>query len=147
MFRNIHASKLFAYITGWEPEGRYHYTMFHWEAEGHYHSRLYTAIAPFWFSTEHQCLMKAPSWLSIDSFLILECHFGTLIGLPDCGGSKSNNFDSRTFQYRIKKLKNFNNLFCSTAERWDCWLHYILQKFITWPIISLVKEVAGVTGF
>ena len=47
---------------------------------------------------------------AIDSLLILECHFGTLIGLPDCSGSKSHKFDSRIFPYRMKI--NLNNLFC-----------------------------------
>ena len=44
----------FCYVVSWEPEGCYHYTkMFRWEPEGRYHHRLCTAIAPFWFSTEH----------------------------------------------------------------------------------------------
>ena len=43
----------------------YHYSkMFRWEPEGRYHHRLCTAIAPFWFSTEHVWLVIAPFWLS-----------------------------------------------------------------------------------
>ena len=37
-----------------------------WEPEGHYHHRLGSAIAPFWFSTEHLWVMIAPFWLSTD---------------------------------------------------------------------------------
>ena len=40
--------------------------MFRWEPEGRYHHRLFTAIAPFWFSTEHLWRLIAPLWLSAD---------------------------------------------------------------------------------
>ena len=41
-------------IVSWEPEGCYcRSKMFHWEPEGRYCHWLCTAIAPFWFSTEH----------------------------------------------------------------------------------------------
>ena len=55
---------IFCFLTGynivrWDPEGRYHYSkMSHWEPEGCYHRRLCTAIAPFWFSTEHLWILK-----------------------------------------------------------------------------------------
>ena len=41
--------------------------MFCWEPEGHYHHWLYTAIAPFWFSTEHIWTALMPFWLSTDN--------------------------------------------------------------------------------
>ena len=56
------------YFVGLEPEGHWNWSMifffffflfiffyiyFYWKAEGHYHRRLYTAIAPFLFLTEH----------------------------------------------------------------------------------------------
>ena len=44
------------HIVSWEPEGRY--------------CRLCTAIAPFWFSTEHLWTAIAPVWLSTDDILI-----------------------------------------------------------------------------
>ena len=40
--------------------------MFRCEPEGRYHHRLSTAIAPFWFSTEHLSIVIAPFWLSTD---------------------------------------------------------------------------------
>ena len=42
--------------SGWEPEGRY----CHW---------LCTAIAPFWFSTEHLWAAIMPFWLSTDNLI------------------------------------------------------------------------------
>ena len=51
--------------------------MFRWEPEGRYCHRLCTAIAPFWFSTEHLWTVITPFWLSTDdmhcfnAFLIL----------------------------------------------------------------------------
>ena len=36
--------------------------------EGGYHHRLCTAIAPFWFSTEHLWILMVPFWLSTDDF-------------------------------------------------------------------------------
>ena len=42
------------HIFSWEPEGRYcRSKLFHWEPEGRYCHWLCTAMAPFWFSTEH----------------------------------------------------------------------------------------------
>ena len=40
--------------------------MLRWEPEGRYRHRHCTAIAPFWFSTEHLWIMIAPFWLSPD---------------------------------------------------------------------------------
>ena len=37
-----------------------------WEPEGRYCHRLCTAIAAFWFSTEHLWILLAPFWLSTD---------------------------------------------------------------------------------
>ena len=52
-----------AYIVSWESEGRYCISKtFHWEPEGRYW--LCTAIAPFWFSTEHLWAAITPFWLS-----------------------------------------------------------------------------------
>ena len=52
-------------IVSWEPEGHYHYSkMFHCEPEGRFCHWLCTAIAPFWFSTEHLWILIAPFWLS-----------------------------------------------------------------------------------
>ena len=49
------------HFVSWEPEGCYHYSkMFHWEPESRYHHRLCTAIAAFWFSTEHLWVLTAP---------------------------------------------------------------------------------------
>ena len=45
-------------------EGHYRYsTMSHWEPEGLYHCTQSMALAPFWFSTEHQKAFM-PFWLS-----------------------------------------------------------------------------------
>ena len=43
--------------------------MFHWEPEGRYCHWLCTAIAPFWFSTEHLWAAITPFWLSTDDIL------------------------------------------------------------------------------
>ena len=40
--------------------------MFRWEPEGRYFHKLCTALAPFWFSTEHLWMMIMPFWLSTD---------------------------------------------------------------------------------
>ena len=40
--------------------------MLYWEPEGRYRHRLFTAIAPFWFSTEHHWILITPFWLSTD---------------------------------------------------------------------------------
>ena len=48
------------YIVSWEPEGRYCH-------------RLCTAIAPFWFSTEHLSIGITPFWLSTDDMHIFVC--------------------------------------------------------------------------
>ena len=54
-------------IFSWEPEGPYHYSkMFHWEPEECYRHELCTAIASFWFSTEHLWILIAPFWLSTE---------------------------------------------------------------------------------
>ena len=42
----------------------YHYSkMFRWEPEGRYRHRIFTAVAPFWFSTAHLWMLIAPFWL------------------------------------------------------------------------------------
>ena len=62
------------YIVSWEPERHYHYSrMFHWEPEGRYHHWLCTAIAPFWFSTEHRWIAITPFWLSTDDMYFYAC--------------------------------------------------------------------------
>ena len=40
--------------------------MFHWEPEGRYHCTKSTAIAPFWFSTEHRWIVITPFCFSAD---------------------------------------------------------------------------------
>ena len=45
--------------------------MFHWEPEGGYRNRLCTAIAPFWFSTDHLWTAVAPFWLATDNICVL----------------------------------------------------------------------------
>ena len=37
--------------------------MFRWEPEGRYRHRIFTAVAPFWFSTAHLWMLIAPFWL------------------------------------------------------------------------------------
>ena len=62
-------------IVSWEPEGRYcRSKMFHWEPERGYCNWLCTAIAPFWFSTEHPWAAITPFWLSTDDMLCAYVH-------------------------------------------------------------------------
>ena len=44
--------------------------MFCWELEGRDRHRHYTAIAPFWFSTEHRWIVITPFWLSTDDIRV-----------------------------------------------------------------------------
>ena len=45
--------------------------MFHWVSEGRNCHRLYTVIAPFWFSTKHRWIVIMPFWLSTDKTLFI----------------------------------------------------------------------------
>ena len=44
--------------------------MFRWEPEGRYRHRLCTAIAPFWFSTEHLWILICNSFLALNRRVI-----------------------------------------------------------------------------
>ena len=58
---------MFTISSGESQKGRYHYSkMFRWEPEGRYCHRHCTALAPFWFATEHLWILIAPFWLSTD---------------------------------------------------------------------------------
>ena len=56
------------YIFSWEPRGRHHQlsVMFPWEQKGSYRCTKSMAIAPFWFSMEHQWTALTPFWFSAD---------------------------------------------------------------------------------
>ena len=59
-------------FIGWEPEGRSRCSvMFRGEPEGRFHHRLYTVIAPFWFSTEYLWTTWTSFWPSTNVFMIL----------------------------------------------------------------------------
>ena len=62
-------SPLFFYACAMCHSDLYHWTWwarFGWEPEGRYRHRLWTAIVPFWFSTEHFETAFTPFWLSTD---------------------------------------------------------------------------------
>ena len=63
------------HVVTWEPKWRHQYwKMFCWEPEGCYHHGICTAIAPFWFSTEHlSWILIVPFWLSTDDVQTFEC--------------------------------------------------------------------------
>ena len=62
--------KMTDHTISWELGGCYHYSkMLRWQPEG-----PYTAIVPFWFSTEHLWILIAPFWLSTDNIYYQVCH-------------------------------------------------------------------------
>ena len=57
-------------IISWEPEGHFQYSMMsRWEPEGRYGCAESTAIAPFWFSTQHCRTALTPFWFSANDAL------------------------------------------------------------------------------
>ena len=59
-----------SYISCWEPEGRYQYSMmFCWEPEGRSGCTKSMVIAPFWFSMELCWTVLMPFWFSANDII------------------------------------------------------------------------------
>ena len=66
---HVGCATLYWHFVSWEPEGRYcSSNLSRWEPERRYRCTKSIAIAPFWFSMEHLWTAIMPFWLSTDDW-------------------------------------------------------------------------------
>ena len=101
--------------------------MFHWEPEGRYRHRHCTAIAPFWFSTEHLWIVIATFLLSTDSkFMVL------------CRSVISKTMISHSSNVKFWSLYKFN--WCTVRAPVFGTLNSAISNYQTW-FVRTVMEV------